>query len=430
MSRTGAIAACVASALSLIGCTSADGGPTADTVVVTSSTAVPRVDDRVLRIGVLLPSSGEGASIGQSAEAAIRVAVAAANAAGGVNGEDVTLLVRDEGADDATAALGLQSLLESNVDVLIGPASSNTTIALAPTIVGAGLATCSPSASALSLDDFPDNNLFFRTIPSDSVQAEAMARVIEQTGETSVAIAFIDDGYGRPFEQMLQIRLRARGIVVDDAVGFSADDDEYNTEAQRLVRAGTGAIALIGDPEAGSRMLAALAEETKDQPRDIVLNDALRRPWSLSLLESVTETTRSRIVGVSPAVLTENLELLEMVKAEDPTATGLFAGQAFDCANLFMLAALKTNSSDPVILAAAIPDISSVGSSCSTFAVCAAIVREDRSIDYEGADGLLALGPNGDPVTARYEQFSFDGTGRDVTTGLITVSLFGSSLGS
>ncbi len=430
MSGPGAITAGVASVLLLLACTSSGDGAPPDTLASTSTTSAARVDDGVLRIGVLLPSSGEGAPIGQSARAAVRAAVTMANANGGVNGGDVVLLVRDEGADDATAAVGLRQLLESQIDVLIGPASSNTAIALAPTMVAAGLAACSPSASALSLDDFPDNGLFFRTIPSDSLQAEAMAKVIEQTGDTAAAVAYIDDGYGRPFEQALQSRLRARGIVVNASVGFSADDDEYSTEAKRLINSGGGAIALIGDPEAGSRMLAELAAASQDEPREIVLNDALRRPWSLSLLESVTEQTRLRIVGVSPAVLTENPDLMAQINIEDATATGLFAGQAYDCANLFMLASLKTGSTEPAIVAAAVADISSVGSSCFTFGQCAAIIGEGRSIDYEGADGQLALGSNGDPIMARFEQFMFDNTGRDVTTQSITVSLSGAGDGS
>src|SRR4029450_6590125 len=120
------------------------------------------------------------------------------------------------------------------------PASSNDAIALAQDIVGAGIAACSPAASTLALDNFPDNGLLFRTVPSDSLRAEAMAAVIEQTGETSVAITYIDDAYGRPFEAALRNALRRRGIEIDDSLGFFFDDDEFATEASRVVTAGRG----------------------------------------------------------------------------------------------------------------------------------------------------------------------------------------------
>ena len=173
----GGLAACSSSAAS---------PPTAPppSLEITSTSVAPRVDDGVLQIGVLLPSSGAGAAIGQSARAAIRVAVDLANQHGGVNGHPVQTYFRDEGADAVTASIGLDQLLANQVDVIIGPGSSNTTVALLPKIVQAGVAACSPSASALELDTFPDRGLFFRTIPSDSLQAEAIAKVIEQTGDT------------------------------------------------------------------------------------------------------------------------------------------------------------------------------------------------------------------------------------------------------
>ena len=44
-----------------------------------------------------------------------------------------------------------------------------------PLLLVAGVVTCSPSATALALDDYPDNKLFFRTVPSDSLEMVAIA---------------------------------------------------------------------------------------------------------------------------------------------------------------------------------------------------------------------------------------------------------------
>lgn len=428
MRRTGGrrwLIGVAAASLALISCTATSPAAAPATTESTTTTVKPRVDDGVLTIGVLMPASGAGASIGQSARAGIRVAVNLVNAAGGVNGMPVQLFIRDEGSDAATAAVGLQQLIDAKVDVIIGPASSNTAVALAPTIVEAGIATCSPSASALALDDIPDNHLFFRTIPSDSLQAEAMAKVIEQTGETTAAIVYVDDGYGRPFEQGLTTALQRRGIAISDSVGFSISDNEFGTEAARLVNSGGGAIAIIGDPDAGSRMLAAIAEAIGSAPREIVVNDALRRPWSISLLGSVNPNLRRRVVGVSPSVLTEDPVLLAAVAAEDPTATGLFATQAYDCANLFMLAAQQSGSTQPDVIASLLTGVSTGGSACATFAECRSLLDDGRNINYEGPGGLLELDASGDPEVAQFDQFTFDDSGRDVTTNTITVSYTG-----
>ena len=398
---------------SIVACSSPAPISVPETLASTPSTVAPAVDDNVFRIGVLLPSSGAGASIGESELAAVRVAIDLARSGGGVNGQNVELLVHDEGADAVAAGVGLQQLLDAHVDAVIGPASSTVAIALAPTIVEADVPACSPSASALALDDFPDKNLFFRTIPSDSLQAEAMAEVIEQTGETSAALAYVDDGYGRPFEAALEAALRRRGITVSGALGFSVEDTEFATEAVRVANFGNGAIALIGDPDAGPRVLAALAQAIGTVPRDIVVNDALRRPWSISLLASVSAASRERIVGVSPYVRTDDSGLANSIVAQDPNASGLFATQAFDCANLFMIAALQTGSTMAAAIASAIPDISVGGSVCATLAECKALIDEGRNINYEGPSGRLSLGSDGDVSAALFDEFSFDETGRD-----------------
>ena len=412
---------------SLAACSSSDPVvlPISTEVGVTSTSAATRVDDGVLRIGILLPASGEGASIGQSARAAVRVAVEQANAAGGVNGHPVELVVRDEGTDSAAASMSLKQLIDAQVDVVVGPASSNITMSLVPSIASDDVVACSPSASALALDAFPNRSLLFRTIASDSLQAEAMAQVIEQTGERSAAIAYVDDAYGRPLAKALQAALQRRKLSVTATAGFAVDDDEFATEAAQLVASGTGALALIGDADAGSRMLVALSDAGGTTPRDIVVNDALRGPWSISVLSSISSAARARIVGVSQSVLTQDADLLAAVRQNDPAATGLFATQAYDCATLFMLAAVQGESTKPEAIAAQMSSVSGGGSACFAFKQCAALLADGRNIDYEGPGGLLQLGSNGDPTVARFEEFSFDTSGRDVTDRNLTVNATG-----
>ena len=99
----------------------------------------------------------------------------------------------------------------------------------------------------------------------------------------------------------------------------------------------------------------------------------------------------------------------------------MFATQAYDCANLFMLAAQQGGSTTAEVIASQIPTVSSGGSVCDTFAQCKSLLAEGRGIDYNGPGGLLQIGANGDLVTARFDEFTFDSSGRDVTTRQITV---------
>jgi branched-chain amino acid transport system substrate-binding protein len=112
------------------------------------------------------------------------------------------------------------------VDAVVGPASSRVALAVLNHAVSAGVLTCSPVATAISLSQFPDQGLFFRTIPSDALQAEAIARVVDQTGLGEVAITAPDDVFGRAFSTALRASLTSLGItILGDVATTRVEDD-------------------------------------------------------------------------------------------------------------------------------------------------------------------------------------------------------------
>src|SRR4029079_13504078 len=128
-----------------------------------------------LKIGVLLPQTGAGMPIGVSMTAAVQMAVNEINTAGGVNGQTVAVAVADEGSTQEAASKALDDLLNGQkVDAIVGPASSKVALALMDRIVDAKVATCSPTATAAALSDYPDNGYFFRTMASDDLEAKAL----------------------------------------------------------------------------------------------------------------------------------------------------------------------------------------------------------------------------------------------------------------
>ena len=167
--------------LPLVGCSSdSTGAPS--TVLPPTTTPVARVDDGVLTIGVLTPQGSANADIGQAIRTAVTLAVDTINKAGGYNGHNVVLRPADEGVAGVGIDPAIAKLLSEQVDAIVGPASSTNALAGLREIVDAGVMACSPTASARLLDDYPDRNLFFRTIPSDSMQALAIAEAVDRTG--------------------------------------------------------------------------------------------------------------------------------------------------------------------------------------------------------------------------------------------------------
>jgi branched-chain amino acid transport system substrate-binding protein len=383
--------------------------PTTPPPVVTTTTEPARVEDGILRIGVLLPESGEGATIGQPLRAAAETAIARVNEAGGVLGRSVEWVAVDEGNSPATARDGIAVLLEEQVDAIIGPASSTITLATLDALLSAGVLTCSPTATALALDDFPNSELFFRTAPSDSLQARAIAELAEQTGARAGVVTYVDDTYGRPLADATIGALQSSGLDVQ-RLPFAAFDESLLDDAAEITDSGAGVIVVIADADQGTRMLSALGEQAgrfAGVEPDIIINDAIRNPPSPQLVEDLPPEVRTRIRGVSPqAMATSPAEPL-----------GFFATNAYDCVNLIALAAAQAGVDEPAAIAEQMDEVSTGGQPCREFNACVQLLTEQREINYEGPGGVVDLGPDGDPTRARFDEFAFNESGVDESIG-------------
>jgi branched-chain amino acid transport system substrate-binding protein len=388
---------------------------------VTTSTVRP--DDGRLLIGVVSPRGGPSAELGASMRDSVTVAIDDINAHGGVNGQVVRTVVRDEGDNASTAAMAVQDLVQLGVDAIVGPTSSLNVLATLDTAVNAGVLTCSPTASALALDTFPDNGLLIRTVPSDSLQARAIARVVEQSGYSQAAVVYLDDAYGRPFAQAAQQALRSETTVVSLAMGFTPTEDSIQKTATAIAALHPKAVVVIADNSSGPSIITAIDSELNSidpasKPTYIV-NDAIRRPAPQA--PPFGGSLAERVVGVSPEAYPRSTAFLADLRAIDADSTGLFAANAADCVNTIALSALAAKSTAATAMAAAVAGTTSNGTSCGSFSDCADDLADGRNIDYDGSNGALTIDRNGDVSTALFDRFGFDAAGRDATIGSVTI---------
>ncbi len=404
-----ALATAVALATLLAACSSDDDSVVDETVVDTTTTTVrPQITgDGQLVIGALLPLSDT--LLGEPMAEAVAIAVDRINAAGGVLDERVRLIVADEGSSTATASASIQTLLDRDVDAIIGPASSLVALSTLDEMISAGKVVCSPTASALALDGFPDDDLFFRTVPSDSLQARAIATTADQTGAQRVTIVYVDDAYGRPFADAVEASLANEAIAVVGRIAFAADDDDdLSDEAAELADSDTQVMVLLADGEDGTRFLEALDDQDTSGLATIVVNDALRNPTAPQRIQGLDPTLRGKIVGLAPQA-----DSGDAAAPFDPP--GLFAANAYDCANLIALAAVRAGSDAPRNIARQLAQVSVSGSACETFAECVETFESELQIDYNGPSGVTdLLIRTGDPSRAAFDRFIFDDSGRDV----------------
>jgi branched-chain amino acid transport system substrate-binding protein len=389
-------------ALSAACSTATETAPIVSVLPAVTTTIPSRVDDGVLRLGTLLPTTGAGAGLGSPLTAAVQSAVDAINAQGGVLGRPVELVTADE-----TSSVDLGPLVSAGVDAIIGPASSNVALRVLGQATTAGIVLCSPTATAIALDSFPDQNLFFRTVGSDSLQMSAIARTAARTGSGTIAIAYLDDRYGRDMATELREAIAARSILgVVAEIPFNGDDPDLSDEATAAIESEAGIVIILGDTDDGGRLLGAVdrAIGAMGAPTPfIIVNDSLRAASQTAV--EMSGTTRERVIGVAPRSIVPNID--------DPS--GHFATNAHDCVNLIALASLQAASDNPGRIAAQMASVSSGGRVCATFEDCARIVESGLQIDYAGLSGPIELSTaSGDLVRATFNEFRFDAFGNDV----------------
>jgi ABC-type branched-subunit amino acid transport system substrate-binding protein len=409
------VAACL---VAVSACSDDPGDVTDVTEVPVTTPAALRVDDEVLRLG-LLRDTNAPAAMETAVVTATRVAVEEVNAAGGVADRPVEIVEAGGPESDLTTDAALALLLDNDVDVVIGPMSSTDALSYVGTIVDSGALSCSPTASALALDQFPDDQHFFRTIPSDSLEAAAIATSVEGVGPASATLAYLDDPYGRPFAEAVRVELEARGVPVAAAIPYSGSSAAA-AAALEVAAGAPSVLVVIGDPVSGPALIQAVERVMPGNPPMHFVNSAQRTP---ELAQPLAAALLARIIGVAPdSAPVADAPLLAAMRAIDPATGEFYAANAYDCVGLAALGAVSAGSTDPDEIAAEIVGVSTSGSPCTTYTQCRAQLEAGRNIDYDGASAVLDLSESGDPSRAAYVQFRYTAQGDDTTVDRFVVS--------
>ncbi|HWL43156.1 MAG TPA: ABC transporter substrate-binding protein [Ilumatobacter sp.] len=222
---------------------------------------VERAGDGVLKIGTLLPETGNLAFLGPPEFAGVEFAIEEINAAGGVLGNPVEYTQGDSGDTTTdTATVTATRLLGEGVDAIIGAASSGVTFTVIDQITSAGVTMFSPANTAAALSDYDDNGLFFRDAPSDAMQGAIVADLVAEDGNASVYVLNLDDAYGNGIAAIAAELLAASGIEVLGVKAYDPAAPSFDAEVSDIVATDPDAVVLISFDE-GSKILRTAVEQ-------------------------------------------------------------------------------------------------------------------------------------------------------------------------
>ncbi|TSC78018.1 MAG: branched-chain amino acid transport system substrate-binding protein [Parcubacteria group bacterium Gr01-1014_24] len=129
-----------------------------------------------IKIGVILPLTGDAAVYGEPGQNVIALAADEINQAGGVNSKPLQMIFEDGKCSGPSAASAAQKLVNADkVQVIIGGFCSSESLAAEPIATAARVLLFSPGSSSPDLTG--KSQYFVRNYPSDSTQGKVLADV-------------------------------------------------------------------------------------------------------------------------------------------------------------------------------------------------------------------------------------------------------------
>jgi ABC-type branched-subunit amino acid transport system substrate-binding protein len=367
--------------------------------------------DGVLKIGGILPETGNLAFLGPPEFAGVELAVAEVNAAGGVLGKSIEWLPGDSGDNGDVANATVDRLLAENVDAFIGAASSGVSLTVIDKITQAGKVQFSPANTSPAFTDYADNGLYFRAAPTDVVQGAALADIMVSDGAATAFFIVMNDAYGTGLLEYTKLPYEAAGGVVAGEVIYDPAAENFDAEVGQAVAANSDAIVVIGFDET-AKILTALIEAGAG-PADKMIYGTDGNMGN-ALGDQFTDRTvlagmRGTTPGVDVSTLTEFKDRLLGVNAE--LADFSYSAESYDAVMVIALAALAAGSDDGVAIGAQINDITRGGTKCTTFTECAELIAAGTDVDYDGVSGPLEFVDAGEPSEASILILEFDADG-------------------
>ena len=188
-----------------------------------------------VRIGVFMSTTGSTANFGISSVNGIKMAADEINAAGGINGKQVELLVQDDRSDASEAAtIVTKFVTQDQVNAVIGEVASSRSIAAAPIAQNAKIPMLTPSSTNPEVTKKGD--FIFRSCFIDPYQGAAIAQFAAKTLGAKSAAIMVDrkNDYSTGLEKVISEVFTKFGGKIVATQSYQEGDQDFNAQLTSL----------------------------------------------------------------------------------------------------------------------------------------------------------------------------------------------------
>jgi len=166
-----------------------------------------------IKVGAIFAVSGPASWLGAPEAKTVEMFVDRINAAGGINGHRIKLIVKDSQAKPENAlSLAKQLIEEENVLAIIGPSTSGETMAIKDVCQEAKMILISCAAAEDIVN--PVASYVFKVPQKDSDAARWIFKTMKEKGISKIAVIVSNDGFGIAGAKQLETIAPEYGITV------------------------------------------------------------------------------------------------------------------------------------------------------------------------------------------------------------------------
>jgi branched-chain amino acid transport system substrate-binding protein len=372
--------------------------------------------DGVLKIGTLVPQTGDLSAIAKSLSTPIELAVKEINDAGGVNGKPVELIPGDDGTSAGVAETTYGKEVNTDkVDIILGPAPSSVAAKLTDKFAADKLPVCSGSTTAASLTG-QGGGYFFRTAPPDSLQGPALAQLILGDGHTKVGILARNDDYGKGFSEALAGGLKNGGASVTTTVLYDPNGSSFDGDVQKIADSKPDAVAVIGFNDDGAKIINTMIGKNLGPSKlPTYTGDGMQSSKFGASVDPANPGKVAGIKGTAPAASPAGIESPFQAAFKATGVDPIFSSYFYDCTVLMALASQAAKSDDGAKIKDAFAKNLEGDTDCKTYKECLDALKAGKSIHYRGASSTFDKWNKTEPGTGAYEVWSYGPDGKTVT---------------
>jgi branched-chain amino acid transport system substrate-binding protein len=313
-----------------------------------------------IRIGSVVSATGPAAFLGEPERRTLELYIERINAEGGVNGEELELIVYDDEGDANKARTFASRLIDNDeVVAIVGGSTTGTTMAVVPLAEDAEIPFISMAGAVTIVE--PVKPFVFKTPPTDRMACEKIYEDMKARGIAKIGMISGTDAFGSSMREQCLATAQEHGIEVLADESYGPRDSDMTPQLTKI--RGTAGLQAVLNPGFGQGP-AIVTRNYKQLGIDLPLYQS-HGVASKSFIELAGDAAEGVRLPASPLLVPEQLPdsdpqkaVLIAYKTAFEEATGqpvsTFGGHAYDGLMILVDAVKRAGEAEPTAIRDAI----------------------------------------------------------------------------